>query len=79
MTKRSEPLNGLRLWREARGMSQEALARRLGVSQRTVSRIESWAQTPNRDAMRRILILTGGRVTSADFYELAPSPSGMVA
>jgi transcriptional regulator with XRE-family HTH domain len=41
MTKRSEPLNGLRLWREARGMSQEALARRLGVSQRTVSRIES--------------------------------------
>jgi transcriptional regulator with XRE-family HTH domain len=45
----------LRRVREARGMSQRALARRSGISNATISQIESGSLNPSVGALKRIL------------------------
>lgn len=44
----------IREWREGRGMPQSELTHHLGISQGTLSRIESGERTPSIDLMLRV-------------------------
>jgi transcriptional regulator with XRE-family HTH domain len=46
--------NQARALREARGESQEAVARRAGIALATYSRIENGRNEPNLDTLRRL-------------------------
>jgi transcriptional regulator with XRE-family HTH domain len=49
----------VRVTRRARGLSQRQLARRSGVSQPTIARIESGRQHPSYDMVNRLLDACG--------------------
>ena len=53
----------------ATGLSQDEFARKVGVSQATISRYASGLRTPRLPHALAILTVTGGRVTPEDFLE----------
>ncbi|MFD5495110.1 helix-turn-helix domain-containing protein [Streptomyces sp. NPDC001812] len=58
----------LRQLREAHGLSQRALATRLGVSQARVARLESGANNPQLDTLAAYVAALGGTLSlHADF------------
>lgn len=57
-------MNRLVNWRLAKGLSQGAIAERLGITQGQVSRIESGARKPGRRVANAIEVLTAGVVTA---------------
>lgn len=58
----------LRQLREAHGLSQRALATRLGVSQARVARLESGANNPQLDTVAAYVAALGGTLSlRADF------------
>jgi transcriptional regulator with XRE-family HTH domain len=64
----------LREAREARGVSQSSLARRTGVPQPAVSRIESGAEVPSLERWTRLLAGLGLR-PSIELEPIAEPPS----
>lgn len=62
----------LRAWREAKGLSQTQVADELGITQRSVSRIEHGGST-DYDKLRAIYHLTQGGVTPTCLVMYAPS------
>ncbi len=60
-------------WREAKGLSQEALGGRLGVSDVTVSRWETGKRRPDLDAQAAIAEALGVEVI--DLFRLPSKPS----
>jgi DNA-binding XRE family transcriptional regulator len=60
----------LRTAREESGLTQQALARRLGCSQQAVSQAERWSANPTAELMRAWAEATGRRLQ----IELAPLP-----
>jgi len=61
----------LRRWRVLRRVKQAHAAGLLGVSQATISRWESGAQTPDADEERRLRLLMAARLDSAADRQLA--------
>jgi len=55
----------LRRARESAGLTQRALATRLGVPQPSVARIESGAVVPRVDTLERLLSVCGATLTAA--------------
>ncbi|GAA3377524.1 hypothetical protein GCM10020367_53520 [Streptomyces sannanensis] len=53
----------LRQLREARGLSQRALAARLGVSQARVARLESGTNSPQLDTLAAYVAALGGTLS----------------
>jgi DNA-binding XRE family transcriptional regulator len=49
----------IRVWREHRGLTQQQLADKAGLSKPYVSQIESKARVPSLDAMKRIATALG--------------------
>lgn len=74
------PSNNLKKWRDARGMSREDLAEKLGVSLASISRIESGQQQPREDLLKKILVVF--QMKPADFYgefsNVSPAEIGAV-
>lgn len=66
----------LRRVREARGLSQRELARRAGISNATVSQIESNTVSPSVGALKRILDALP--MPLADFFAETPPERGQV-
>jgi len=60
----------LRTARREAQLTQAELARRAGVSQQVVSRIETGRTEPTLPTLRRLVAAAGGRVT----YDLEPPP-----
>ena len=50
------------------GLTNYALAKKIGISRQSTGRYRTGEQIPRRDTMRKIIDLTGGRVQEADFY-----------
>lgn len=63
----------LSAWRRDNGWTLAELGDRLGVSEASVSRYER-GRIPEPDVMRRIVDLSGGRVTPNDFFGLPENP-----
>lgn len=49
-------------------ITQKDFAEQLGVTQASISHWCDGSQLPRQETMRKILVLTGGEVTLADFY-----------
>ena len=60
-------------WIRAEGCTQRAVARRLGVSPSTLSRLLRGERSPSASLMRRVFELTEGKVTPTDLVVI-PSP-----
>jgi transcriptional regulator with XRE-family HTH domain len=65
----------LRDWRKAENMTGAELAPLLGLSQGSLSKIETGKQWPDRETMERIVAVSDGAVTANDFLSEAPSDS----
>jgi transcriptional regulator with XRE-family HTH domain len=59
----------LKTWREKQGMTQEELAKKLRTFQPRVSALESGRITPSLRTAARIMEITGGQVTMADWLK----------
>lgn len=57
----------LAAFREKSGLTQDALAKRLGVSRWYVNRLEKRERSPSFKVVERIMELTDGEVTANDF------------
>lgn len=57
----------LRAYREKHGLALEALARRVGRTRQSMSRIERGKQKPSLDLIDRLVSETGGAVSADDF------------
>jgi transcriptional regulator with XRE-family HTH domain len=57
----------LQKFRGRAGLTVEALARQLGISKSSLSRIENGKQNPSLSLLRRINKITAGKVTANDF------------
>ena len=66
-------MSALKIWRKSRGISQQALAERLGVDRSMVSRIEAGRRT-SLPVARQVEIATNGEVTAASLLGLKESP-----
>lgn len=66
---------GEKLWRlrEARGLTQEALAEALGVSRQTVSNWENDKATPDAEKLQKLCETLG--VSADALLDLAPAPA----
>jgi len=58
------PLHPVKLWREANGVTLDAMAANCGVSKPTLSKLENGRLEPSFPLLRRILIATAGGVTA---------------
>jgi len=65
--RRGQPGNALRDYRHAHRLTSCEIARMVGVSQPTISRIERGKQTPSLALAAKLAEVTGGQVTPADF------------
>ena len=63
-------------WIRAQGCTQRSVARRLGVSPSTLSRLLKGERSPSASLMRRVYELTEGKVTPTDLVGLSEQPSG---
>ena len=54
-------------------MSGASLAARVGVSRQAMARYVAGDRIPVREIMTRIVAVTGGAVTPADFYDIGSS------
>ena len=61
-------------WIRAQGFTQRAVARRLGVSPSTLSRLLKGERSPSASLMRRVYELTRGEVTPMDLVGLCAGP-----
>jgi transcriptional regulator with XRE-family HTH domain len=70
----------LQQWRESKGLNQAEAAKRLDLSQATVSRIENGEQFPPPETIEALSKKTGGAITAADLFaawqaaQAAPPP-----
>lgn len=60
-------------WADARGLSDTALGKLLGVSQPTANRLRNGKRRPGWAVLQRILVLTDSEVREEDFFD-APEP-----
>ena len=59
-------------WLTERNLSPDTFARLIGVgSVRTVYRYLDGSRTPKRDVLTAIVVVTAGKVTANDFFDLA--------
>lgn len=63
----------LRVWRQARGLTLDALGRQLGVSKHALSNYETGRRFPRPATLAAITRITSGAVTANDFLACAPS------
>jgi predicted transcriptional regulator len=56
---------GLAALRRSKGLSQAEVAKRIGVTQATVSRLESGSRVPDPDTIRRYVIAVEGSLACA--------------
>ena len=63
-------------WIRAQGVTQRAVARQLGVSPSTLSRLLKGERSPSASLMRRVYELTRGEVTPMDLVGLSGEPRG---
>jgi transcriptional regulator with XRE-family HTH domain len=61
------PLHPLRAYRKAERVTLITLAKRVGTTEGTLSRIESGSRTPSLSMVARIIRATGGKVRADDF------------
>jgi transcriptional regulator with XRE-family HTH domain len=61
-------------WKRQLGLKQADFARLLNMDQGTVSRLLSGKRTPPSEVMRRIFVLSGGRVTANDWIGCGWTP-----
>lgn len=64
----------LRDWRKKHDLTMVQAAPRLGISQSSISRIETGEQWPDRETMQKIIEGTAGEVTADDFMPDEPRP-----
>lgn len=62
-------------WREKRGLTQEQLGGRIGVSDVTVSRWETGTRKPDLSAQAAICEALGGNLQPADLFRHPDTPS----
>ncbi|WP_424813548.1 helix-turn-helix domain-containing protein [Roseococcus sp. YIM B11640] len=62
----------LSAWMAAEGLTNVALAARLGVAENTVNRWRNKWRRPRQKDMTTILHMSGGQVTPNDFFIVAP-------
>jgi transcriptional regulator with XRE-family HTH domain len=60
-------MSKLRTFRESRGLSQEDLAKSVGVEKATISRIENGHRVPSMGLVSRLCEVSGGELTANDF------------
>ena len=60
----------LKAWREKYGISQEELARQLGITQQAVANWELGIRHPKKRFWKKLISLTNGEITLDDFLEL---------
>lgn len=60
-------MSKLREYRLSKGLSQEALARRLGVGKAAICRIEKGSRLPSLPLIARIVRITDGKLSANDF------------
>lgn len=60
-------MSKLRSFRESRGLSQEELAKSVGVEKATISRIENGHRVPSMGLVSRLCEVSGGALTANDF------------
>ncbi len=75
MQTRSAAPHPLKIWRQKQGLSQEALADALAVSDMAVSRWERGG-LPEKQAWQRLIDFTEGAVTPNDWFSI---PAGTAA
>lgn len=63
--------------RKQKGLTLQTVADHLGVSMKTVMRIENGSRLPKADTLYRLSVLYG--VTVDDFYDTDPFPPAPVA
>jgi len=68
-------MNALRTWRKANNKTLGEMARLIGVSDASLSRIERDEQWPERQIFERIAEVTAGQVTANDFLTPATAPT----
>jgi transcriptional regulator with XRE-family HTH domain len=64
-------MSKLRAYRLSKGLSQEALARRLGVGKAAICRIERGSRRPSLPLIARIVRVTAGELSANDFLPKA--------
>lgn len=60
-------LHPLQAYRDARGVTLDELAARVGTSKATLSRVENWKQDPSLDLIGKLKAATDGIVSADDF------------
>ena len=63
-------------WIRGKGRTQRAVARQLGVSPSTLSRLLKGERSPSASLMRRVFELTEGQVTPSDLVGVGEAPRG---
>ncbi len=59
----------IREWRRKYGISQEELAKRLGVTQQAVAYWESGKKHPKREIFKKLIKITNGEIKPEDYLE----------
>lgn len=62
-------IHPLRKYRTENGITLEHLAQMVGVTRATLSRIETWLQSPSLSLVCRLINATGGALSADDFIE----------
>lgn len=60
----------LRQYRERNDVTLEALALQADISAPSLSRIETWQQTPSLATIARLIMASGGELCANDFMKL---------
>ena len=60
-------MSKLRAYRERHGLSQDDLAKTVGVKKAAISRIEQGKRTPSMGLVARIVEAAGGELSANDF------------
>jgi len=63
-------MSKLRTFRKSRGLSQEQLARAVGVEKATISRLETGRRSPSFGLIIRICELAEGELSPNDFVNI---------
>ena len=66
----------LSIWRKAQGLTLAEVAKRIGVTEVTLSRYERGERIPAREIMPKIAAVTGGAVQPNDFYSDETTDTG---
>lgn len=68
-------MSKLREYRESKGLSQEALAKSVGVRKAAISRIELGRRTPSMGLVARLVAVSDGDLSADDFLPSEAEPA----